>query len=108
MERITSKRFAVGQNKNKYRNAEKIEVSIQEDGAHVELGTIINELFPQIKTKAGFENPIVDIRAKGTLVPCKDIVSFENLEIGHTYTISGEARWKKGWYGFGKTIYGKE
>ena len=82
-------------NKNKYRNAEKIEVSIQEDGAHVELGTIINELFPQIKTKAGFENPIVDIRAKGTLVPCKDIVSFENLEIGHTYTISGEARWKK-------------
>jgi len=37
--------------------------------------------------KAGFENPIVDIRAKGTLVPCKDIVSFENLEIGHTYSV---------------------
>lgn len=81
-------------NKNQYRNMETLTVPISENDAIVELGTFVNYKFPSVKTKVEYK--LTDISEMNeSVVPCTDIVSFDGLEIGHTYRIKGEIRRKK-------------
>lgn len=79
-------------NKNQYRNMETVTVRISENDAIVELGTFVNYKFPSVKTKVEYK--LTDMMNE-SVVPCTDIVSFDGLEIGHTYRIKGEIRRKK-------------
>ena len=73
---------------------ETLTVSISENDAIVELGTFVNYKFPSVKTKVEYK--LTDISEMNeSVVPCTDIVSFDGLEIGHTYRIKGEIRRKK-------------
>ena len=81
-------------NKNQYRNMETVTVCISENDAVIELGTFVNYRFPSIKTKVEYK--LTDMKElKDSIVSCTDIVSFDGLEIGHTYQIRGEIRWQK-------------
>lgn len=81
-------------NKNQYRNMETVTVRISENDKVIMLGTFVNHKFSSITTKAGYK--LSDFTGiENSIVPCKDVVSFDGLEIGHTYRIRGEVRWKE-------------
>ena len=81
-------------NRNKYKTLEKQIVEIKEHNKQVSLGDLVNYAFPLIRTKASIYEMDEPLEI-GALVSCMDIVTLENLEIGHTYIIYGEPHWKE-------------
>lgn len=79
-------------NKDKYRTMEPQTFEITEHGTVIDLGDFVNLFFPEIRTKAYCEESQFDLESFQTenQIFCIDTVEMENLDVGHTYTISGQ------------------
>lgn len=79
-------------NKDTYRTMEPRTFEIAEHETVLDLGDFIDLFFPEIRTSAYYEVAQLDQESfqTGGQIFCIDTVEVKNLEVGHTYTISGQ------------------